>query len=252
MPTDPRELRDEAPLRAVLTQHPDARAVFVGDPSYVGTIGDVAGLADVAHQHDVPLVVDAAWAAHFGFHPALPRHALQLGADVMVTSAHKPLPSYSQATLLLARTERVDPAGLDAGFEATATTSPAGSILAAIDAARALLERDGETLIGDVIDAGRAARERLLDVDGLLVLDGPGVDPLKLVLVLVGTGADGNAIERDLIAAGMPVESADRDVLIAIVSIADTRRTVDALVSGVADSIERHRGAPRPIVGAAS
>jgi arginine/lysine/ornithine decarboxylase len=81
--------------------------------------------------------VDAAWAAHFGFHPDLPRHGLQLGADVVVTSAHKTLPAVSQAALILARTDRVDPGRLDAGVEATATTSPAGSILASIDAARA-------------------------------------------------------------------------------------------------------------------
>lgn len=239
-------------VRAALTRHPRARAVFVGDPSYVGTVGDVAGLAEVAHSFGVPLVVDAAWAAHFGFHPALPRHALQLGADAIVTSAHKSLPSYSQAALLLARTERIDPARLDAGFEATATTSPAGAILASIDAARALLERDGEQLLGDVVDAVRAVRDRLASVHGLRVLDGSGVDPLKLTLVLAGTGADGNAIERDLLAKGMPVESADRDVLIAVVSLADTHESLAALVAAVVESIELHRGAARPVVGAAS
>lgn len=38
-----------AAVEAALRRHPRARAVFAGDPSYVGTIGDVAGLADVAH-----------------------------------------------------------------------------------------------------------------------------------------------------------------------------------------------------------
>jgi lysine decarboxylase len=79
-------------VRRTLAAHPDSKAVFVGDPSYVGTVGDVAGLADAAHEHGVPLVVDAAWAAHFGFHPDLPRHPLQLGADVMVTSATRRSP----------------------------------------------------------------------------------------------------------------------------------------------------------------
>ena len=169
-----------ATVADALARHPDARAVLVGDPSYVGTVGDVAGLAAAAHEHDVPLVVDAAWAAHFGFHPDLPRHALQLGADALVVSAHKTLPAWSQAALLLARTERLDPARLDAGVEATATTSPAGAILASTDAARALLERDGPALLGDAIAAVREARERLAAVDGLVVLDGPDVDPLKL------------------------------------------------------------------------
>ena len=236
-------------VRRALAAHPEARAVFVGDPSYVGTVGDVAGLADAAHEHGVPLVVDAAWAAHFGFHPDLPRHPLQLGADVMVTSAHKTLPAWSQAALVLARAGRLDAARLDAGVEATATTSPAGAILASTDAARALLERDGEQLLGDAVAAARTARQRLGAVDGLLVLDGPAVDPLKLTLVLAGTGADGNAVERDLLAAGLPVESADRDVIVAVVSLADTTATVGALADTIVASVEHRRGTPRPVAG---
>ncbi len=241
-----------AAVRAALAAHRDARAVLVGDPSYVGTVGDVAGLAAAAHAHDVPLAVDAAWAAHFGFHPSLPEHALALGADVIVTSAHKTLPAWSQAALVLARTERIDPARLEAGVEATATTSPAGAILASTDAARALIERDGEALLGAAIEATAAARSRLREVDGLAVLDGPAVDPLKLTLVLAGTGADGNAIEQDLIAAGQPVESADRDVIIGIVTLADTQRSLDAFVTTVAAAVERHRGPARAVVGSAS
>ena len=235
-----------------LAAAPDARAVLVADPSYVGTVGDVAGLADVAHTHGVPLVVDAAWAAHFGFHPSLPRHALQLGADVMVVSAHKTLPSWSQAALILARTERIDAARLDTGVEATQTTSPAGAILASIDAARALLEADGETLLGEAIEAVAAARDRLRSVEGLVVLDGPGVDPLKLTLVLGGTGADGIAVEDDLLVAGLPVEAAERDTIVAQVSLADDAVTLGRLTDALVESLARHRSAPRAVVTGAA
>ena len=166
-----------AALEAALTAAPDARAVFVGDPSYVGTVGDVRGLATVAHRHGIPLVVDAAWGAHLGFHPALPRHALAAGADALVTSAHKALPAWSQGALVLARSRRIGRARFDAAVEATATTSPSGAILASIDAARALLERDGGCLLRPVIEAVAMVRERLARVPGLVVLDGPGVDP---------------------------------------------------------------------------
>ena len=47
-------------------------------------------------------------ASRTGFHPELPRHALQAGADALVTSAHKTLPAYTQSALILARTERID------------------------------------------------------------------------------------------------------------------------------------------------
>jgi lysine decarboxylase len=231
---------------------PDAVAVLIGDPSYVGTLGEIAGIADVAHARGVPLVVDAAWAAHFGCGPELPPHALQQGADALVTSAHKTLPAWSQGAVVLARTQRIDADRLEAGFEATATTSPAGAILASIDAARALLAREGPRLAGELVARVARARARLSEVAGLVVLDGPRVDPAKLTVVLAGTGADGLAVERDLIAAGMPVEMADRDTLVALVTLADDAPRLDRLVGALAAAVEQHRGRPRAVLPAAA
>jgi arginine decarboxylase len=239
-------------VRAALASHPGACAVFLGDPSYVGTTGDLAGHAAAAHQAGVPLIVDAAWAAHLGFHPDLPPHALTAGADAMVTSAHKALPAYTQGALVLARTHRLDAARLNRAFEATHTTSPAGAIMASIDAARALLARDGKDLCGRLLRTVAAAKQRLREVPGLDVLDGPGVEPAKLVVLLAGTGAYGNAVEEDLVAAGMPVEMADRDTIIPIVTLADDETAVTRFTETLIAIIERRRGRPRRPVPAAA
>jgi arginine decarboxylase len=232
-------------VRDALAAHPDVCAVFLGDPTYVGTIGDLAGQAEAAHAAGVPLIVDAAWAAHLGFHPDLPRHAIAAGADAMVTSAHKALPAYTQGAIVLARTERLDPTRLDRAFEATHTTSPTGSILASIDAARALLARDGERLCGRLLAGVAAARKRLAEVPGLAALDGPGVEPGKLTVLLAGTGAHGGLVEADLIAAGMPVEMGDRDTVVAITTIADDEAAIAKFTETLIASVERHRGPPR-------
>ena len=239
-------------VAAALAAHPDACAVFLGDPTYVGTISDLPGHAAVAHAAGVPLIVDAAWAAHLGFHPELPPHAIAAGADAMVTSAHKALPAYTQGALVLARTERLEAARLDRAFEATHTTSPTGSIMASIDAARALLAAHGDWLCARLIRGVAAARKRLREVPGLAVLDGPGVEPTKLVVLLAGTGAHGNKVETDLIAAGMPVEMADRDTIIPIPGIADDEEQIAAFTEVLIESVERHRGPQRKVSAAAS
>jgi lysine decarboxylase len=239
-------------VRAALAAHPGACAVYLGEPSYVGTVGDLPGQAAAAHEAGVPLVVDAAWAAHLGFHPDLPPHALAAGADAMVTSAHKALPAYTQGALVLARTGLLDTARLDRAFEATHTTSPAGSIMASIDAARALLARDGKELCARLLRGVAAARQRLRQVPGVDVLDGPGVEPTKLVVLLAGTGASGYAIENDLVARGMPVEMADRDTIIPIPVIADDEDQIARFTQALVTVIERHRGAPRRPVAAAA
>ena len=239
-------------VQDALAAHPGACAVFLGDPTYVGTISDLAGHAEVAHAAGVPLIVDAAWAAHLGFHPDLPPHAIAAGADAMVTSAHKALPAYTQGALVLARTERLDPARLERAFDATHTTSPTGSIMASIDAARALLAADGERLCGRLVRGVAAARKRLREVPGLAVLDGPGVEPTKLVVLLAGTGAHGNEVEAEIIAAGMAVEMADRDTVVPIPTIADDEEQLARFTEVLIGAVERHRGAPRYPAAAAS
>jgi lysine decarboxylase len=252
-------------VEAALAAHPGACGVVLGDPSYAGTRSDVAALAAAAHAAGVPLVVDAAWAAHFGFSPAVPPHALALGADALITSAHKTLPAWSQGALLLARTRQsgglLDPGRLERGFDATHTTSPAGAILASTDAARALLQHHGAGLIGRLVELVRGARERLAAVPGLAVMDGrpaghPAgplpVDPAKLVVLLAGTGAHGHAVEAELLAAGMPLEMADRDVLVPMVTLSDDESSVTRLVDTLAAAIGKHRGEPRAIATAAA
>jgi lysine decarboxylase len=234
-------------------QHPLCKAVFLVEPSYVGTLSDLGAHAAVAHAHGAPLVVDQAWGAYLGFHPDLPPHALQAGADALVTSAHKTLPAYTQAALVLARTERIDRDRLDRAFEATATTSPSGTILASADAARALLERDGERLLGQLLRLVDHARDRLRGVPGLVLLDDVVdrsviLDRAKLAVNLSGTGATGLAVEDDLVAAGTPVEFADRDNVVPIISMNDDLQTVDRLVDGLLASIERRRSAPRKVL----
>jgi arginine decarboxylase len=107
------------------------------------------------------------------------------------------------------------------GDDATHTTSPSGTILASIDAVRALRAARGPELIGPLVDLVAAARVRLRAVPGLDTLTGPDVDPTKPVVLLAGTGAHGHAVESDLVDEGFPVEMADRDTLVAMVTLAD-------------------------------
>lgn len=240
-------------VEQALAAHSEAKAVFLVEPTYVGTVSDVAAHAAVAHAHGVPLVVDQAWGAYFGFHPQLPRHALQAGADAMVTSAHKTLPAYTQSALVLARTERIDPHRLDRAFDATATTSPSGTIAASADAARALLQRDGERLLGHLVRIVDHARDRLRGVPGLVLLDDVVdraviLDRAKLAVNVSATGATGLGVEDDMVGQGMPVELADRDTVVPIISVNDDLATVDRFVDAVTASVERQRSQPRQVL----
>jgi arginine decarboxylase len=236
-----------------LSANPDAVALFCVEPGYLGTLSDLPAVIALAHQRGVPVVVDQAWGAHLGFHDAYPQHALALGADAMVVSAHKTLPAYSQAAVVAARTQRLDADRLDRAFEASATTSPSGTIHASTDAARALLASSlAQELLDRLARLTADARERLRVEITELRSPGPSdfapgrFDPAKLVLQLEGCGLDGNELERELIAAGLPVELADRDTVVPIVTMLDDATAVAALVDGVIDAAARLVREPRP------
>jgi lysine decarboxylase len=240
-------------VRQALTEHPEVVGLFCTEPSYQGTLTDLRAVVAAAHERDVPVLVDQAWGAHFGFAAGYPEHALQAGADAVVTSAHKMLPAFSQAALVLARTARIDPDRLERAVEATHTTSPSASILASIDAARAFLAADdGRTALERTAALVATARTRLREA-GLLVLGpedfAPGrFDPAKLVVHFAAAGRSGLVAEAELLARGVPVEMADRDALVAQVGLVDDPGTLGRLVEGVLASLAGPPGPARPVV----
>jgi lysine decarboxylase len=223
-------------------------AVFVTSPSYIGTLSPVSELAAAAHRLDVPLVIDQAWGAHLAF--LVGGGAIAEGADLCVTSVHKALMGYSQTAVVAMRDGRVDRSQLDRAVDLTTTTSPSGTLLASIDASRAVMERDGGAALDRTIEAVASARRRLARVPGLVVLDdanaGCTVDPTKLTLVLPGTGASGVDVGGALFELGHGPETADRDTVVLTVTVMDDPAFIAAFAETLVDLVEAHRGDPRP------
>ncbi len=202
-------------------------AVLLTEPGYLGTISDLPALIELAHAQSVPVILDAAWGGHFGFHPDLPRHTFQLGADALITSTHKALPGYSASALLLARGKFLDLDRIEQSFETTHTTSPAGAPLASIDGVRALLHSRGEELIAQLLANVERFKSTVQAEFALPIFLYPSdfptgrFDPTKVVLRVQQLGASGVDIERDLQSAGIRVEMADRDTIVFLATIAD-------------------------------
>ncbi|HEX7610896.1 MAG TPA: DegT/DnrJ/EryC1/StrS family aminotransferase, partial [Solirubrobacteraceae bacterium] len=87
----------EETLDRALSETPGAAGAWVISPTYFGAAANIRGLAEVAHAHGVPLVVDEAWGAHMAFHEALPEPALAAGADLVISSTHKIIGSLTQS-----------------------------------------------------------------------------------------------------------------------------------------------------------
>jgi lysine decarboxylase len=225
----------------------DPIAVLLTEPGYLGTISDLPTLIEAAHRKSIPVIVDAAWGGHFGFHPNLPRHALQLGADALITSVHKALPGYSASALLLAQGKYLNLDRIEQSFETTHTTSPAGAPLASIDGVRALLQERGEVLNSELLENVAFFKEVVQSEFALPIFLYPTdftagrFDPTKIVLRVQQLGASGVEIERDLQAAGIRVEMADRDTIVFLATLADTRQDFQGLADALIPILKRRQ-----------
>ena len=71
-------------------------------------MSDIETIAKIVHEYGIPLIVDEAHGAHFGFHPYFPRNANEKGADIVIQSIHKTLPSLTQTALIHMNGQIVD------------------------------------------------------------------------------------------------------------------------------------------------
>jgi len=243
-------------LERVLPENPIA--LLLTEPGYLGTLSDIRALVERAHRDDIPVIIDAAWGGHFGFHKDLPAHVLAMGADALITSVHKALPGYSASALLLAQNRYLDPVRLEQSFETTHTTSPAGAPLASIDATRALLQTRGEELLGELLTNVAYFKEKVQVEFALPIFlnasDFPQgrFDPAKIVLRVNQLGTSGVAIEKALGLQGIRVEMADQDTVVFLATLADTREDFDHLAEVLIEIARSLQGAPRPSATALS
>ena len=217
----------------ILDQKPIA--LLLTEPGYLGTLSDLEALINAAHQHEIPVIVDAAWGGHFGFSSTVPAHCIAMGADALITSTHKALPGYSASALLLAQGRFLNLDRIEQSFETTHTTSPAGAPLASIDGCRALLELRGEELISNLVNNVNIFKDEVqsnFDVPIFLnTADFPAdrFDPTKIVLRASQLGTSGVEIEKALQEQLVRVEMADGDTVVFLATLADSRTEFDEL-----------------------
>jgi arginine decarboxylase len=236
-------------LAEALAATPDARAAFIVSPTYYGMAADVAGCAEAAHAADAALIVDNAWGAHFGFHPALPETPLRLGADAMIASTHKIVGSLTQSAMLLAGAGgRVDTDAVARAVRIVRSTSPSALLMASLDAARRQLAVHGEALLERTIAGSTRAREAIDAVPGCAVVGEslvgrPGIagwDPLRIVIDVRGTGCTGYEVASALRASfDIYVELATHTTLVLVLGMGQPVEPLERLAHDFAETVRR-------------
>ena len=157
-----------------LEENPEIQAVLITSPTYDGVVSDVRRIAEIAHNHGIPLIVDEAHGAHFRFSDYFPVSAVELGADVVIQSFHKTLPAMTQTAVIHLCSERVSEKLIYRFLGIYQTSSPSYILMSSLDACVAKLEKDSGRLFDEFTKNLDTARRQLLKCRHIRLVPAPG------------------------------------------------------------------------------
>lgn len=110
-------------LKNILEENSIQLAIFVS-PNYYGGILKLKEIVRLCHSHNVYVIIDEAHGSHLYFSHMKEFCANFSGADIVINSTHKTIPSLTQTALLHVNNDRVDVDKLKKVINIYTTTSP--------------------------------------------------------------------------------------------------------------------------------
>ncbi|XP_031474835.1 uncharacterized protein LOC116247030 [Nymphaea colorata] len=222
-------------------------AVFVTSPTYHGICSNINEITDLCHAWGIPVIVDEAHGAHFKFDPCLPRAALEQGADLVVQSTHKVLCSLTQSSMLHLSGDIVDGEQICRFLQILQSTSPSYLLLASLDAARAQLNENPDTIFDESMRLSYKLVEELQMIAGLSLLKStnfqsmPEMDPLRVTVGTWKLGVSGYRADEFLCEKhDVIAELASGKSLTFAITMGTCKEHVDRLVHGLKDLAAGH------------
>lgn len=194
-------------VEEALAREKGISAVFITSPTYEGIVSDIKKIAEIVHRYEIPLVVDEAHGAHFPFGGEyFPASALREGADVVIQSLHKTLPSLTQTAVLHLKGNLVEPERIERYLRIFQSSSPSYVLLSSIDSCIRFMEREGRKLMGEYGERMEKWHKEAEKLKYLKLLSRDAVgrnqiadwDRSKIVVLTENTGLKGSELAERL------------------------------------------------------
>lgn len=215
-----------------LSENSDAKLVIITSPTYEGVISDVKSISRICHIRGIPLMVDEAHGSHLGLYGIFPDGAVKCGADIVVQSIHKTLPSLTQTALLHVNGNLVDYHEIKRQMALFQTSSPSYILSASIDGAvRHLASADGERCLKEWHSSVTSVHKSLKNLIGAKVFRGDCgkliLDPSKFVI------RGGTELAKLLRKHNVEPEMVSKYYTVAMTGAGDTAESLDAFAKAV-------------------
>ncbi len=230
-------------VEKAIEENPDAVAILVNNPTYYGICSNLRKIVEIAHAHNMMVLVDEAHGTHFYFGENMPVTAMAAGADMASVSMHKSGGSLTQSSFLLAG-PRVSAGYVRQVINLTQTTSASYLLMASLDISRRNLALRGKESFRQVREIAEYARREINNIGGYYaygkeLVNGDSVydfDTTKLTVFTLDIGLAGIEV-YDLLRDeyDIQLELGDIGNVLAYISIGDRMREVERLVSALYD-----------------
>ncbi len=183
-------------LEQLLEARPDIGTVFIVSPTYDGVISDIREIARICHRYGAVLIVDEAHGAHYGISRHVPVSALSQGADLVVHSLHKTMPSLTQTALLHVNGERVDRALVKRFLQIYQSSSPSYVLMSSMDQCIRLMQEKKDEAFAAMNDMLERFYQSTANLRVLRVAHAD--DPSKILIFPGWSGLTGGQISEIL------------------------------------------------------
>ncbi len=230
-------------VKRAIEDNPDAKAVFVNNPTYYGICSDIRSITKLAHEHGMLLLADEAHGTHFYFGKGLPCSAMEAGADMASVSMHKSGGSLTQSSFLLTG-KNVNSDYVRQIINLTQTTSGSYLLMSSLDISRRNLALHGEEIFDKIKQLVKYAREEINQIGdyyayGSELINGDSIydfDETKLSIHTLDLGLAGIEV-YDILRDDYDIQTEFGDMgnLLAYVSIGDRYKDIERLISALAE-----------------
>lgn len=229
-------------IKEAFERAPGAKAALVVSPTYYGIGSDLEAIAGICHENQALLLVDEAHGSHLYFSDQLQNGAIRCGADVSALSMHKTAGSFTQSSLLLVGSGRINPGLLEENLQMVQSTSPSYLLMASLDAARKGMALEGKERMQRALELSEMARDAFGKIPGVRVLDEKAegrsgiyrIDLTRLVFSMKELGIGGYRLQELLYERfGVSTELSDEENVVAVITWANEEKDIQRLIHGV-------------------
>lgn len=230
-------------VKKAIEENPDAKAVLVNNPTYYGICSDLKKITEIAHAHNMLVLVDEAHGTHFYFGDNFPITAMKAGADIASVSMHKSGGSLTQSSFLLMG-DKINSDYMRQIINLTQTTSASYLLLSSLDISRKRLALHGKEIFARTVEMAEYARSEINSIGGYYayskeLINGDSIydfDISKLSIHTLPVGLAGIEV-YDLLRDeyDIQIEFGDIGNILAYLSVGDRKQDIERLISALAE-----------------